>query len=186
MILLKEKVGENHRGDYFSLMRAKPKHFQDSNIIVLFMCKKLHCWAVSRSNAPFWGCGSCGKAGVAVLVPDSISGSCAVLMPQCPQMVLDGTVGVLPHTALRTTRACRPWSEGGNPWSWSLPMFLTRCTEGPGTDVTKQSFHFLRFTHTHRLPVIPRNREQQWNHLVQNTVRFFSSSIICAERAGMS
>lgn len=63
MILLKEKVGENHRGDYFSLMRAKPKHFQDSNIIVLFMCKKLHCWADSWSNAPFWGCGSCGKAG---------------------------------------------------------------------------------------------------------------------------
>lgn len=62
MILLKEKEGESHRGEYFNLMRAKQKHLQYSNIIIVFMSEKVHCWAASWSNTPLWSCGPCCKA----------------------------------------------------------------------------------------------------------------------------
>ena len=187
MILLKEKVGENHRGDYFNLMRAKPKHFQDSNIIVLFMCKKLHCWADSWSNAPFWGCGSCGKAGGCCPCPRFHFWKSCCSDATVPT---DGTgwYGGGPTSHSPENNEGLQATIRGRESMIMVPAYVPNTMHRGAWNWCNKAILSLSaiYTHTHRLPVIPRNREQQWNHLVQNTVRFFSSSIICAERAGMS
>lgn len=94
MILLNEKVGENHREEHFNRMRAE-ENTGSILIVILYVSLEKVLLGSLPEQCSDTEPGFLLKPRRCCLLPGPISGGCVVVTPQCSQMVLESAVGVI-------------------------------------------------------------------------------------------